>query len=152
MRKAKIGHKATRFLFIFAFVGISFLYTNASSAQCPVDTMGSRGALGNGAYVNSMFFSLPDPDELYNFIGPGGCTTMKFGVNPPNLCDVVVDPGVAAVLFVGFAATSHNITGNGCTFNCAGGTCRVRGGDALPVELMEFSVEGTESETFDEKP
>ncbi len=64
-----------------------------------------------------------------------------FGPSPPNVC-LATRSASAVQLLVLFPSATANATGNGCTFNCDGGTCRVRGGDALPVELMDFSVEG----------
>ncbi len=77
-----------------------------------------------------------------------GCTTVAFGTNPPVLCTALTNtfgspPNVLGRLKVQWAASAGNTSANGCSFNCQGGTCRVRGGDGLPVELMEFSVDGS---------
>ncbi len=110
-------------------------------AQCPIDTGGTVTAFGTNAQLISYPGLLPDPDELFDFIGPGGCTTATFGPNPPTNCRTFRSPSIAALLLY-FSNPGSNTSSNGCTFNCDGGTCRVRGGDALPVELMDFSVEG----------
>ncbi len=93
-----------------------------------------RNSYGTGAGVGH---------PLYDFIGGGCTTTMKYGPNPPSSCSDFVGLGETWVveLQARFSESAHNTTQNGCTFMCPGGTCRVRGGDALPVELMHFGVE-----------
>ena len=85
---------------------------------------------------------------LYDFIGGGPCSTTKFGPNPPTQCSWVtgyiystLTNYYTANLIARFASAAANTTANGCIFVCPGGTCRVRGGDALPIELMDFAVE-----------
>ncbi len=35
----------------------------------------------------------------------------------------------------------YSVASNRCRFNCQGGVCVVGGGDALPVELPDFSID-----------
>ena len=124
-------------------VGFVLLVTVAvvspADAQCP-GTM--QYASMNWAFAIS---TAPWPTgSLYLFIG-GGCTTSMFGPNPPTACQSVNTTTTARLTAI-FSMTTHNVTANGCVFNCALGTCRVRGGDGLPVELMYFDVEGDEAE------
>ena len=125
----------TRAVFLLAFA--LFPYT-AESQQCPGTNFTTITAMV--ARASSMTATNPDPDELAIFIS-AGCTTDMFGPNPPNLCSVFTAGGGNPALQAFWVATTQNVTSNGCTFNCPGGTCRVRGADALPVELMEFSIE-----------
>ncbi len=140
----------------FIAVGLSTLFavmisSSTVEAQCPgsagVGTQGGypaawRGSSSNGTSV--MGTGAP----LFDWVG-GGCATMKFGANPPALCFATRNAthnGTSndyrtAFLSANFAVASHNMTSNGCTFVCGGGTCKVRGGDALPVELLGFGVE-----------
>lgn len=85
---------------------------------------------------------------LYDFIGVGPCSTAKFGPNPPTQCDwgaayvySTINNYYTAHLIARFASAAANNAANGCIFVCPGGTCQVRGGDGLPVELMDFAVE-----------
>jgi hypothetical protein len=125
-----------------AFVALLVLFTTEASAQCP----GTPNVGFVFAQVRSYTNANPDPDELDAFIGTG-CNTAKFktgsGVSP-IACSVityqVTTPAVRRLNVV-WSNNAHNMTNAGCTFICqGGGTCRVRGADALPVELMEFSV------------
>ena len=130
----------------FLSVSLSLLLFCASfsaSAACP----GTQSILSRLAIVNSSKLSSPGP--AYLFIGTG-CTVMGYGPNPPTFCNAVKSTspfpsGISYVAFfhLAFPDNAHNITQNGCTFACDGGAnvCRVRGGDALPVELMDFSVQ-----------
>ena len=134
-----------RFGVILAMVCLALLIPRPSSSECPVDTYsGFINVTGTYVLISSFPFSFPDPDELADFIGTGGCTTSRFGPNPPTNC-IANATLISASIVVEFSNVAHNTILNGCTFNCDGGTCRVRGGDALPVELMGFSVEGEDS-------
>ena len=77
---------------------------------------------------------------------------MQFGtpLNPIN-CNAVVfgaPPNLTASIHLSFAGAASHTTMNGCTFNCPGGTCRLQGGDGLPVELLDFHIaESGDSQT-----
>ncbi len=115
-----------------------------SAAQCP----GVPVITGTEAYVSSAPSVSPDPDEIFDFIGTG-CTTGMFGTNPPGSCQWFASPGLA-ILAATWPDSANNATGNGCTFNCqGGGTCRLRGGDGMPVELMDFAIEAQSARSSD---
>jgi hypothetical protein len=80
--------------------------------------------------------------DLYNFIGTAGCSGMAFGATQPWLCGSARFTG-RAELYANWLVADEPATPslNGCSFNCGGKICQVRGGDGLPVELMEFSVD-----------
>ncbi len=105
-------------------------------AQCPGSQMVVTMTI---AQVHEL---LPAPGPLYAFIGGGCTTTAVFGPNPPTQCPTFTGMGAfyTARLRAVWANSVDNSTANGCTFICPGGTCRVRGGDALPVELMDFTI------------
>ena len=47
----------------------------------------------------------------------------------------------ATVKAMWLTTAAQGQTLNGCRFNCPGGTsCRLRGSDALPVELLDFAI------------
>ena len=109
-------------------------------AQCPASQFYVADVV---AIAYSYTPDNPDPNELDDFIG-NGCATVKFGTSPPHICTVYnIPPDISLV--VEFTAPSANVTGNGCVFVCQNGICTVRGGDGLPVELMEFSIEDGET-------
>ncbi len=123
-------------------------------AQCP----GSMTRVTNvpsgmfyRALMSSDVASNPPPAELDLFIGTG-CTAESFGTGVIN-CSVN-DLSFINQLQVRFDNSAANSNMNGCTFNCEGGTCRVRGGDALPVELMDFGIndDTTASDAEDHEP
>lgn len=136
-----------RYLLVFAAAAGAFILFSANDglSQCP----GSHKASGVRATAWSSGHLLTF-GPLWNFIS-NGCTHVAFGPTPPSYCSAIrvlappPIPGLysrfTAVLRVGFADPASNQTSNGCTFNCPGGTCIVRGGDGLPVELMQFKVE-----------
>ncbi len=128
---------------IFSITLLLFIPSVVRS-QCPLDASGYRSVVNNRAFNASAPYIHADPDEIYDFIGPGGCTGIPYGPNPPTQC-LAFRSSYEAGLQANWPLTASNTTANGCTFNCDGGTCRVRGGDALPVELMEFSVEDEDS-------
>ena len=84
-------------------------------------------------------------------------TPHKFGVasasptvrSSPWWIDCLANRGTfvptTVVYFTAFFQASFNsaanTTTNGCNFMCEGGSCIVRGGDALPAELMNFAIE-----------
>ena len=79
---------------------------------------------------------------------------MMFGTMQPTSCAINRTSGTA-LLLARWPSAASNTAMNGCTFNCDGGTCRVRGGDALPVELMEFGIEdddGRDTEELEDEP
>ena len=124
-----------------ALLLIVMLIPDVVMAQCP-------GTGTNGSNLRGQMYSFaPFPlgsNGLYQFIGTGGCTYMKFGPEQPVRCETARNTAVAFIRAgwdqYGTPATPN---ANGCTFTCDGGAnvCQVRGGDGLPVELMEFSVE-----------
>ena len=129
---------------IFAMVIIAPQYTQA---QC----YGVQNVTMMTAQVQEISAA---PGPLYSFIG-GGCATAVFGPNPPTMC--MTYKAIPPVFFTArlravWSSSADNVTANGCTFVCPGGTCRVRGGDALPVELLDFSVDGSDDPEPAEDP
>ncbi len=128
------------------------MWARPAPAQCPGTThyTSSNPPSIYGAEVYSRRSHNPGP--LHVFIG-AGCTAVRTGTNPPGTCAASNWTSNSygslvyyAFLEVTFPSGAANATANGCIFNCEGGSCRVRGGDGLPVELMSFSVgEGEES-------
>ncbi|GJM09860.1 MAG: hypothetical protein DHS20C11_21360 [Lysobacteraceae bacterium] len=108
--------------------------------------------LASSANVNGRFVSIvstasgPGPNPIADFIGTG-CTAAAFGPNPPAGCRGGLGSFSLASFFASWPGAASNTTANGCTFTCnAGGTgaanvCQMRGGDGLPVELMEFTLD-----------
>lgn len=97
--------------------------------------------------VNSVIASAQSDGTMpgTGFLFHGGtCTTMKFGPNPPTQCPNFTMSFPASMYTAFFAAvfseSSSNTPNNGCSFNCALGACQVRGGTALPVELLRFGI------------
>ncbi len=131
-----ILHSKTSSITAIVFGAVVGMWSSSALAQCP----GSDFLAGGAAAQARSFTNVnPDPDELLAFIGTG-CTTSMFGTPAPTGC--AVDTGAPIIALVAqFAASGDNTTGAGCVFNCQGGTCRVRGADALPVELLQFSAE-----------
>ncbi len=134
---------------------LSATYTPVTRAQC----LGVHTAIGTFARAFSDGSGTGQGEPLYDFIGTGGCTYTKFGPNPPDLCNIDRDYSSSngtfrAVLWAWWiGAPAFNVTENGCQFNCDGGSCIVRGGDGLPVELMDFAIEDDEaSATEDAEP
>lgn len=119
----------------FSFsLAVLVVLAGTAKAQCP----GVPVISGTEAYVSSSPVGDPDPDEISALIG-GGCTTGMFGPNPPDNCSHNVTP-MLAILVAVWGDSAHNVSANGCTFNCGGGSCRIRGGDGLPVELLDFGI------------
>jgi len=117
---------------------------NSVAQQC----LGT-GTLATGGFAS--MFSSGSSGPLHNFIGMAlNCTTVMYGPNPPVFCAVQNNSSLAQ-LAATFASPASSMPSNGCSFMCPGGTCQVRGGDALPVELMEFSVSVT-NEGSKQKP
>ncbi len=110
-------------------------YATGVHAQCP----GENTVVAYGVVAMSSMSSGGFTDTLDTFIGTG-CTTAMFGTMAPIICQSQDNPSLKR-LTVAWSFDASNTTGNGCTFNCQGGTCRIRGGDALPVELMDFGIE-----------
>lgn len=104
--------------------------------QCPGNATILSNTMFHLAYVSSNPGGTMGP--LYDFIGIG-CSSTAFGTMAPTQCNSVKTTTTAR-LTAQFANAISNTTMNGCIFNCQGGTCRVRGGDALPVELMDFEI------------
>lgn len=71
---------------------------------------------------------------------PSNQSGVPFGPNPPALCFIHHPDSASGNASLIFSMASQNITANGCSWPCAGG-CIVRGGDALPVELLGFGVD-----------
>jgi len=129
-------HLATLTLFVLACFVPGGVWS-----QCPGTPVTTQSL---SVYVYSTPSVHVDPDPIADFIGTG-CTTAKFGSNPPDNCGYQNTPGLA-ILTASWMNAAFNVISNGCTFNCqGGGTCRLRGDDGLPVELLDFSV-GKESE------
>ncbi len=66
------------------------------------------------------------------------------------LCNVQPSPLSNFGFLFAYFQTTSDVTTRGCDFSCPGRpttarNCSIRGNDGLPVELMEFSVERTES-------
>ena len=130
-----------------------FMWVTAN-AQCP--GTGQRFAAntyGTMYYFGNYMASAMGPGPLNSFILNGtnmvACTTAKFGPNPPDTCvaatsvDLDNDGVFGSAIGPLFLNFSQNVTQNGCSFTCPGGSCRVRGGDGLPVELILFEVDVT---------
>jgi len=120
-------------------VVLSSMAVVSANAQCPGTARSTNGVF---AYVVSNNPGTMGPLYLLN---TPPCTTMVFGTMAPTDCNFV-HTTTTARLTARFAATASNTSANGCIFNCGGGSCIVRGGDALPVELMEFTIDETEGE------
>lgn len=104
-----------------------------AGAQCP----GNGLISGREALVAQQGMA-----GLYTLIGTG-CTANYFGSMQPSQCSAIMGSfgGVAyAQVRAIWPDASSNTTMNGCNFICGGGACTIRGGDALPVELLDFSV------------
>ena len=83
-------------------------------------------------------------NPVYDFIGTGGCMTAMLGPNPPTLCSAnrtYTFGTFLAVLQAKWTTPADNMAANRCRFTCDGGVCEVRGEDALPVELLDFSID-----------
>ena len=114
--------------------------------QCPGTTHMAVSIPPSTYYAVVYSGPMASPGPLYTFIGTG-CIAAQFGPNPPTCY------ATQATLYSGqyyaqivaiFLSSAANVTENGCVFNCEGGSCIVRGGDGLPVELMAFEIEGEE--------
>ena len=84
------------------------------------------------------------PGPLDTFIFPSCTMTMMVGLTAPTQCLAVIGAGVAIISAM-WPALGGNMTTNYCLFSgCGGagtGTCIIRGGDGLPVELLDFYIE-----------
>ncbi len=136
----------TRVLVLTVF-GFCLGWVPRVSAQCP-GTLMVRTFPGGTHSAQAMSANTGSPGPLYLFIGATttSCTTAKFGTKPPTRCQLSQNTSGATFFTAGLVAVWPAVpptpTAHGCVFNCPGGTCRVRGGDGLPVELMGFSVDG----------
>jgi len=112
-----------------ALLLVVMLIPEVVKAECPGYSTAFTFLTGKGIAISGN-------SSLGAFIGTG-CITGMFGSNPPTNCAVTI-----STLGVIFASAGHNTVANGCIFTCNGGAnvCQLRGGDGLPVELMEFSV------------
>ena len=100
--------------------------------------------LSTAACSGATQITMAGPLGLFIFQPGGGCNCgSSFGTPPTSTYQYAAQGGGSCQvsLMIRFATTGQNITANGCDWNCGGNTCTMRGGDALPVELMEFSVE-----------
>jgi len=124
---------------LFSFV-VLFFSVSAQAQICP-----GNGPLSfmSGAY-NTRFFKSISPA----WVGPGACTVMKNFVNPTTMFPDCATQASAMgnVLAARFGTGYFSNTSKECVFTCPGGTCTIRGGDGLPVELMEFAIEETDTE------
>ncbi len=104
----------------------------AEAQICPgfPQVLGPRATVAGGGPPTLMFASTGS-----------NCTAMASGA--ATYCDQRFTTMYNQVIFSAWwsnvTARTADTTG-GCRFNCPGGTCRVNN-VALPVELMEFSVE-----------
>ena len=122
---------------LVVLAAVALMAPTEGLAQCPASQFYASGI---SAIASSYTPDNPDPNELDDFIG-NGCAKVPFGTSPPDVCTAYnIPPDIALV--VEFPSSAANVTGNGCIFICQNGICTVRGGDGLPVELMEFKIEG----------
>ena len=128
--------------FVFTLSSVSALLFAPQSVHAQACPGTQTGVGGTGAFMAS---SATVPGAAYNFVGTG-CTGMSFG---HSTIDCLGGRGTfiptTEVYYTAFFQASFNsaanTTMNGCVFMCEGGTCIVRGGDALPAELMNFAIE-----------
>ena len=117
------------------------VFSTFLGAQCPSTMMNTFAV----AVVRYSTPPRPTGGPVCDLIlGPGNCTaaatTYRFGTPygpfPPTQCQAYVT-GINGNAFVQaiFMSAISNTDMNGCIFPCPGGTCRIRGGDGLPVEL-----------------
>ena len=155
MNRAFTRHKQQRFvsrLMVFTVFGFIAMSSGIARAECPV--FATRSVFSGYAIVKTNDPGSTQPSHpLKDFFG-GNCTTNKalwatgmFGAIPPIYCSIVTatnNPnllGLTAVWGTSSMGTASNTTMNGCTFTCNGNSCRVRGADGLPVELMSFETD-----------
>ncbi len=126
------------------------MWARPAPAQCPGTTHYTTSQPPSGYFALVYSQNRNSPGPLVDLIG-SGCTAVPFGPNPPISCLALrfVTSSYGSLTYTGLLTVSFltgaaNVTANGCLFNCEGGSCRVRGGDALPVELMSFSVDEEE--------
>ena len=116
------------------------------SAQCP----GPPAVVGGGT-VSKVSTGGPI-GSLWTFVSTGTdssatCMGAPYGPTAPTLCEATRSGTMTARINILFPLGGNNTAANYCIFNC-NGTCRMRGGDGLPVELMDFSIdEGSKSST-----
>lgn len=128
----------------------------ASAQPCPGE---HHVVAGRFALVSS---SAAVPGPLYGFIIQGGLNC-NIGIPwgplslQPQSCRgsaITTTSGSSSttVYYAYFSAVWPNETARinagdaaGCSFICGGSACQVRGSDALPVELMGFSIDEDEA-------
>ena len=117
--------------------------TSSFGQQCP--GVGPQFYSGTMTSWRTWFFTMV-PGTFVT----GGCTTMKNFTNNDTLmladCQVFNDEKLYARLGPAYQSNSSKY----CLFTCGGGTCRIQGGDGLPVELMEFGIEDFEPTGMDQ--
>lgn len=130
------------------------MWARPAPAQCPGTTHYTTSSPPSAYFAAVYSQNRHSPGPLFDFIG-AGCTAVPVGPNPPISCLAArfVTSSYGSLTYTGqltasFLSGAANVTANGCLFNCGGGSCLVRGGDGLPVELMSFSV-GEEEESSD---
>jgi hypothetical protein len=142
--RSSIAMKCRRPLFAVVAVVAILAIASPSWAECPGPIQsGSARQVSQFSYGPGMGTGNP----FFDFIGPVACATVKFGTMQPTFCQALAQnlttifSAGANVRWGSASAATANNTANGCTFICQGGSCRMRGGDTLPVELMDFSVD-----------
>lgn len=125
---------------VFVASLLLLLAVGPARGECPgMPTTQSPGPPAT-TYVASVFANMaPSLTQAQNFIGTG-CTVMTFGSNVAS-CNTN-NTSMFVNFIASFSSAAANNMANGCIFTCDGmaNTCRVRGGDGLPVELMEFGI------------
>ena len=137
-----------KFVLLVSVTFLIFIPGEAKAQQCPGVLHGALTSPMTPTQVSATARGVGrgSGNALYDFIGPTGCMATATGVTgakPVCFASRAYSARASdfgASLIARFAMASHNTIGAGCIFNCPGGSCRVRGGDALPVELMGFSV------------
>ena len=132
---------------VVVLISLALVHSTASAVSCS-----AIGGIGPQTYYTTTaptyyyYFSFTDtsaqPVVATGFMGDGclgcsvGTTTVDFG------CTVRGAMGTFASFWYLSSMSSANNTMNVCSFMTAmGSTCQIRGGDGLPIELMEFSVD-----------
>jgi hypothetical protein len=149
------------FLVPVAMIGLSFMavFPAGLSAQCPGNNPYTISVTAFSSYRAVMVAAPATTAQIQFFMGATGADPcgggQPFGTGVTN-CSSYYGTGIAFFI-ADFASSAANNTLNGCSFGCPAGpspttTCIVRGGDALPVELMGFSIGPDEDSVEADEP
>lgn len=136
MKNRIIAAIAPALLMALAYTLVS---ASPASAACP-------GALSNSVTSSSVLWQHRDQSGLMGTMGTamaGTCVTAEEPAGP-HACGIGAAGSVVNRFgWATYSSGANNNTSLACRFTCptAGIDCRIRGGDGLPVELLQFGVE-----------